>query len=217
MPTTFDDAQAWINGQGNLSLGNGGFDDLAGDAAALYAKGDVFVNVPLNWITSFPNAPTLARTSAGLYTAALTTNTTQFVVVPITGLFRKFAGASRAPALAPHGFKITDLVFNYVVATLAPTSLAVAFFTQVDVNATARASVATPFGAVTYENPIGTVVANPAVTVQATPYVTRAVPAAPVFVNADNTEVYAEITVIMPNTSVVTLTHIGFHCSVALY
>jgi hypothetical protein len=47
--------------------------------------------------------------------------------------------------------------------------------------------------------------------------VCRAVPAAPIFVNPDNTEVFAEITSVQTATTVVVFTHIGFHCSTALY
>lgn len=214
--TGFNDANAWIDGNGSMTLGNAGFDDKAGDTTHKYAKGDVFVNVPLNWLLTLPNALTITRTSAGLYVAALTTNTTQVVIVPLTGMLRKFTNIAGG-GQNPKGFKITDLVFNYIVATLAVTSVAVTFVTNLDVNAVARAAVTAPFGAVTYENPIGTVVANPAVATQATPYVTRAVPAAPVFVTTDNTDVFAEITFVIPNTSVPSLTHVGFHCSVALY
>lgn len=216
MSTMFNDANAWLNGQGNLSLGNAGFNDGSGDATHSYAKGDCFINVPLWQLLTLPNALTMSRTSAGLYVAALTTNTTQVVVVPLTGILRKFTNITGG-AQNPHGFKVTDLVFSYIVATLAITSAAVTFVTNLDVNATARAAVTAPFGAVTYENPIGTVVANPAVATQATPYMTRAVPAAPVFVNVDNTDVFAEITFVIPNTSVPSLTHVGFHASVALY
>lgn len=216
MATTFNDSQAWINGNGNMSLGNAGFDDGSADATHKYAKGDCFVNVPLNHLLTLPNALTITRTSAGLYVAALTTNTTQVVIVPLSGIFRKFSQTTGGVA-NPHGFKVTDLVFNYIVATLAVTSVAVTFVTNLDVNAVARAAVTAPFGAVTYENPIGTVVANPAVATQATPYVTRAVPAAPAFVNVDNTDLFAEITFVIPNTSVPSLTHVGFHCSVGLY
>lgn len=211
---SFVNANAHVTGQGNLVLGYEG-EDNAGDATHRYAKGDVFFNVPLQSVLTLPNALTITRTSAGLYTAALTTNTTQVVSVPLLGLFRKYAGATGQ--LAPHGMKITDLVFAYTVATLAVTSVAVTFVTNLDVNITARAAVTAPFGAVTYENPIGTVVANPAVATSATPYVTRAVPAAPVFINTDNTEAFAEITFVIPNTSVPSLTHIGFHASIALY
>jgi hypothetical protein len=218
MATTFTDSNAWITGQGGLSLGNAGKDDGSGDPAAPYAKGDVWVNVPLNQLIMGAGAiGAPVRASAGLYSAAITAAAaTQIVTVPITGLFRKYAGSLGGPG-NPHGFKLTDLVFVYTIATAGETSIAVAFFTVVDTNAVARASVATPFGAVTYENPIGTVVANPPVATQATPYVVRAVPAAPIFVNADNTDVYAEISFVNPGTAVAALTHVGYHVSMALY
>lgn len=206
-----------VTGKGNIVTGVE-VDDLAGDASFGYAKGDFWLPVPLQNLTSFPNAPTLARTSQGIYTAALTTNTTQNVVVPLTGMgLRTFTGAPVASA--PHGLKVNALLFNYTVATLGATSLAVAFVAEVQTNATARALVTNPFGsgAVTYQNPPGTTVANPAVATQATPYVTLAVPGTPAFFNTLYGQVFAEITVVMPNTSVVTLTEVAWLLSVAMY
>ena len=218
MATAFNDAGAWINGQGNLSLGNAGKDDASGDPAALYAKGDCFVNVPLNSVFAGAGAiGAVGRTSAGIYTVQVTAAAaTQIVVIPITGIFRKFASTAGG-VNNPHGFKLLDLVLGYTIGTAAETTVSVAFFTEVQTNNTARASTATPFGAVTYENPIGTVVATLPVATQANPYVSRAVPATPIFVNADNTDVYAEVSFVNPGTAVAVLTHIGYHVSVALY
>ena len=219
MATTFNDANAWIDGNGSLSLGNAGFDDKAGDSVHKYAKGDVWIDVPLGFLVNYAmvQAGTLARTSAGLWTLTLAAAaTTGILAIPLNFFFRKFTNIAGG-AQNPKGFKVTDLVFDYTIATAGETSIAVTFQTNVDVNATARAAVVAPFGAVTYENPIGTVVANPPVAVQATPYVVRAVPAAPVFVSADNTDAFVEIAVANPGTAVIAFTHIGFHASVALY
>ncbi|SRR6266487_4497774 len=219
MATAFNDANAWINGQGNLSLGNAGRDDASADPAALYAKGDCFVNVPIipGAFTSVTHALTFARTSAGLYTATLAASAaTGIVIVPITGIFRKFS-STVGGVNNPHGFKLLDFVLCYTVATAAETTISGAFFTEVQANNGARASVATPFGAVTYENPIGTVAATLPVATQANPYVTRIVPAAPIFVNTDNTDVWLEISEVNPGTAVMAITHLGYHCSVALY
>jgi hypothetical protein len=208
---------AHVTGKGNLTLGVE-TDDLAGDATHGYAKGDAWFEVPLGWLVDscFVQAGTFARTSAGLYTLALAAaGSTGVVAVPLYWLFRKFTGAP--VAAAPHGMKITDFVLDYIIATAAETTVSVAFFTNLDVNAQARASVATPFGAVTYENPIGTVVATLPVATQATPYVCRAIPATPIFVNVDNTAAFAEISCVNPGTAVITFTRIGFHASAALY
>jgi hypothetical protein len=217
MSTSFNDANAWLNGAGNLSLGNAGFDDLAGDLTNPYAKADCWVNVPLSDLFTFVQAGTLARTSAGIYTFALAAGaTTGIVVVPLIEIFRRFTNTRGGPQ-NPHGIKVTDLVFAYTIATAGETSIGVTFATEVQTNATARAALTTPFGAVTYENPIGTVAATLPVAVQATPYVVRAVPAAPVFISVDNTDAFAEISFVNPGTAVATLTHVSFHASVALY
>src|SRR6266487_3023668 len=180
MATAFNDANAWINGQGNLSLGNAGRDDASADPAALYAKGDCFVNVPIipGAFTSVTHALTFARTSAGLYTATLAASAaTGIVIVPITGIFRKFS-STVGGVNNPHGFKLLDFVLCYTVGTVAATL------------------------------PVAT---------QANPYVTRIVPAAPIFVNTDNTDVWLEISEVNPGTAVMAITHLGYHCSVALY
>jgi hypothetical protein len=219
MATAFNDANAWINGQGNLSLGNAGRDDASADPAALYAKGDVWISVPLPFLvnSALTQAATFARTSAGLYTLALAAAaSTGIVVVPINFFFRKFASTTGG-VNNPHGMKLLDFVLAYTVATAAETSVNVTFNTVVDANATARAATTTALGAVTYENPIGTSVANLPVATQATPYVCRAIPATPIFINTDNTELIAEIACVNPGTSVITFTHIGFHASLALY
>jgi hypothetical protein len=217
MATTFNDSNAWMDGNGGLTLGNSGLADGAADATHKYAKGDCWINVPLNTLAMGAGAGAFSRTSAGLYLFTITAAAaTQIVVVPLVGILRKFSQVSGGVS-NPHGVKVTDLVFGYTIATASETSIGVTFATNLDVNATARAAVVAPFGAVTYENPLGTVVATLPVAAQATPYVVRAVPAAPVFVNADNTDVFAEISFVNPGTSVAVLTHVGFHCSVALY
>lgn len=219
MATAFNDNNAWIEGNGNLTLGNQGKGDGAADPAAAWAKGDVWVNIPLNLLVSscLVQAGTWSRTSAGLFLLTLAAAaSTGIVVVPLNFFFRKFVQTVGNTA-NPKGMKVSDLVFGYTIATAGETSITVTFQTNQDVNATARAAVTAPFGAVTYENPLGTVVATPPVATQATPYLVRAVPAAPVFVNGDNTDVYAEIAVVNPGTAVIAFTHVGFHCSAALY
>ena len=203
-------------GAGNLVLGVEA-DDGAGDATHTYAKADAWVNVPLNQLTSVTQALTFARTSQGIYTSALAAAaSTGVVIVPLVGIQRKFQGT---PAIsAPHGLKILDLAFGYTIATAAETTVSVAFTVETQANATARALTANPFGsgAVTYENPIGTVAATLPVAAQATPYVVRAIPAAPAFINADNSQVFAEISFVNPGTSVATLTFVSWHLAVAL-
>jgi hypothetical protein len=208
---------AHVTGKGNATFGVE-LDDLAGDATHGYAKGDVWWNVPLWLLTSFTQALTVARTSAGIYTSALAAAaSTGIVVVPLVAFQRKFSGAP--VAAAPHGVKILDVAFGYTIATAAETSIAVTFNVEADVNATARALTTNPFGAgaVTYENPIGTSVANLPVATQATPYVCRAIPATPAFINADISQVNAEISFVNPGTSVATLTFVAWHLAVALY
>lgn len=209
---------AHVTGKGNFTLG-AEVDDLAGDATHGWAKADVWLNVPLSQLIAVAGAVgAVARTSQGIYTLAVTAAAaTQIVAVPLVGLHRKFSGA---PSIsAPHGLKILDLAFGYTIATAAETTVSVAFSVETQTNATARALTANPFGAgaVTYENPIGTSVATLPVAAQATPYVVRAIPATPAFINADNSQVYAEISFVNPGTSVATLTFVAWHLAVALY
>jgi hypothetical protein len=204
-----------ITGKGNLTLGVE-VDDLAGDITHGWSKADVWLNVPLFQLTSVTQALTFARTSQGIYTSALAAAaSTGIVIVPLVGLHRKFTGAP--VAAAPHGLKILDLAFGYTIATAGETTISVTFSTETQTNNAVRAATTAPFGTVTYENPIGTTVANLPVATQANPYVVRAVPGTPIFVNTDNTQVYAEISFVNPGTSVATLTFMTWHLAVALY
>jgi hypothetical protein len=207
-----------VTGKGNLNLGAEA-DDGAGDATHGWAKSDVWWNVPLNQIFMGAGAiGAVGRTSAGIYTAAITAAAaTQIVVVPLVMPQRKFAGTPGGAA--PHGVKVLDLAFGYTIGTAGETSIAVTFNVETPANATARALVSNPFGsgAVTYENPLGTVAATLPVATQATPYVVRAIPATPAFINADMSQIYAEISFVNPGTSVATLTFISWHVALGLY
>lgn len=214
--TGFNDANAWITGQGNFTLGNLGRDDASGDPAALYAKGDVFVNFPLTSLYSSA-ASAMVRSAAGLWYLNLTAAATTYVIgVPLSIPQRKFTNLSGGN-VNPKGFKLLDLVFGYTVTTAALTAApTVAFFTELQANTTARAVTATPYGAVTTENPIGTVGALPTA-ISANPYVARAYGATPVFINADNTFALAEISIATGAAATAAITFVGAHISWAMY
>lgn len=227
MPVILSDNNLGIDKNGNLSLGFSGANDGAGDAAHAYAKTDCFYNFPLNTLGITGTGATFGRTSAGIYTLAVTTNGTTQIggIVPFPHRFIATATPPVAggipmgapPVSAPHGYKIKDIVLCYTVTTLAATSVNVALATELQANNGARSATTTPMGAVTYENPIGTVVGSLPVATQANPYVCRAVPATPTFITADNTILSFEIVVVLPNTSVLTITQVGVHYAMALY
>ncbi len=218
-----------VTGGGNLSLGHGGFDDGQGDTTHPYAKRDCRIDM-FQELLNRPLADALpatnltesrTRTSAGiwnrLYTGGgATASFTRFSVPEIirTGLT---SGTLPQSTYALHGYKVTSIDFNYVVATLAPTSIIWTAQTETaQTNNVARANASTtPLGAVTYQNPVGTVVASLPVATQASPYQTRIVFGTPVFLPVDNLSF--EMGLVQANTSVVSVTGLWFNISLAIY
>ena len=219
----WNDAQAFIHGNGNLSLGASGTDDAAYDATHKYAKGDLWYTLlPVELPSGIPTTNLTeanVRNAAGQYERSYTAGgaITPKIPVPIRLWYRTFTGG---PALAaPHGFKLTAMFLNYKVATADATSVDVVFNTETaQSNNTARAAASTtPLGTVAYQNPPGTVVATLPVAQQAAPYVTKIVPATPVFITTQRQLLTAEIQLSLPNTCVLTITEVSFLFSLALY
>lgn len=227
MPKLFNDAQAEVNKSGNLSLGFGGFDDGAADAAALYAKGDCEWNLLKDLVPVGGASITYAnvRTAVGQYGlsvtagAAVTPNIWTSIEFPLRRTATVTPSGGANPATAGHGYKIVDLILGYTVATLAATSVNVVATQEApQSNNGARANTSTtPLGAVTYENPVGTVVASLPVATQANPYNCRIVFATPVFITLAQSLLTVEIQLSLPNTSVVTITDLIARGSMALY
>ena len=219
----WNDRNAFINGSGNLSLGNG-VDDEAGDASYKYAKDDVWVQLNPLLLTGIPTTNLTepnVRTDVGQYGRLFTAGgaITPKIPVYIPGyLYRTYvAGANQVAA--PKGYKVNYMILGYTIATADATSIAVVFTTEdIQTNSTARSnSSTTPLGAVTYQNPIGTVVSVPPVIQDADPVIVKVVPATPVFITAERDILTAEIQLSLPNTCALKITELSFNLSVALY
>lgn len=226
--SNFNDNQGQVNSLGNLSLGQYGYDDEAGDATYGYAKDDCkiilahpFLNTALP-TTNLTEATT--RTSAGIWTRTYTAGGTvaSFVLLyPSQLIYRTLTGAlDGAVAAQPHGFKINSVDLNYAITVADATAITVTAQTEAfQTNNAARAnSSTTPLGTVTYQNPVGTTVSVLPIAQQANPYQCRAVFGTPVFVTGTSlTPLNLELGLSLPNTCVVSLTYLALNVSVALY
>lgn len=222
----WNDNNAFIRGNGNLTLGLAGKDDAAYDATHTYAKNDFWAHVsPVLLPLGIPTTTLTelnVRNAAGQYERQYTAGgaITPKLALPLSmylPFHRTLTGTTSTSA--PHGFKLLDLILNYKVATADATSVAVVFNTETpQANATARSAASTtPLGTITYQNPLGTVVATLPVAQQATPYVNRIVLGTPAFVNTDRSTLTAEIQLSLPNTCVFTITDIALHFALAAY
>lgn len=219
----FNDNNAMVNKSGNLSLGGEGFDDGKGDTTHPYAKNDCWITVlPILLPLAIPTTSLTelnVRTAVGQYARSYTAGAaiTPKLVVPISLIYRSFQAATGRTA-NPHGFKILDMYLSYFVGTADATSIAVVFTSEeAQTNNTARSNASTtPLGAVTYENPVGTVAATLPVAQQASPYVNKIVVATPAFITTDRRNLTAEIQMSLPNTCVVTITEVAFHLAWAM-
>lgn len=222
------EVQARINQNGNLSLGQSGCDDGAADSTHGYAKSDcVLILDPLRFPTAAPTTnltESQTRTSAGIwnkvYTAGGAVNS--FILIQ-PQLIARYCSATPSPpytTFQPHGYKLTSMDLNYTVGTANATTISVAAQTETyQTNNTARANASTtPLGTVTYQNPVGTTAASLPVATQANPYQCRVLFGTPVFLTgASIPNLNIEINLVLPNTSVVTITYCALNFSYALY
>ena len=208
-------------------------DDGSADSTHKYAKGDVFVPIPIakcmyalgatsNWaLVGNLNAAVGANTRKALATVGvsqcilLNTNSTGigascFVLIPFDFMQRTFTGTPTGQS-DPHGFKLKSLDFAYSVygsvLVAAPTAT---FWTEVMTDLTTRDGVRLDTGQVTYENPIGTIVASLPTAIQTSGYAARVNILTPVFVNAVRTQLFGEL-----NFSVQVATGTGGKCEVS--
>ena len=220
------DTQAKIDGEGNLTLGLGGYDDGLGDSSHGYGKANCRIAIPLNSLVGTPTTnltEALVRTTVGQYARSYTAGDaiTPNIPVFLPMIYRTMNATTNPPGVAPthHGWKITKLRMNYTIGTLAATSIAVVFTTETaEANATALANRSTtPLGTVAYQNPPLTVVGTLPVATQATPYVCDIVPATPAFVNIDGDLLTAEIQLSLQNTTVFTIRQLWAYFTYAMY
>lgn len=235
----FNTGKAYIDGQGNLTMGYE-LNDPNYDTTHKYAKGDVFVNVPLSNVlyaagdtaafTSPIAANTIARVTGAAGTGFSGLNVARNVLgnflIPLRPpFFRTLSAANDAQGRSqsvPHGSKLRAVNIAYKVyntnLTAAPT---IALFTQAfPTDGAARPANS----AITHTYTVGGVVttaANLPKTAHATNVnVVRAVVTTPAFVTTLGTEVFAEFQAQTANTAASDICELVAVCaewSVALY
>ncbi len=219
-----------VSGGGNLSLGQAGYDDGQADPLALYGKKDCRYDV-LNGdllyrglVDAHPVASlteSVTRVSAGIWTRTYTAGgaAAPFINFILPEAIRTGTGLVTPPGQTYnlHGYKVTSIDLNYILTTADLTSIAVTAQTETaQTNNVARANASvTPLGAVTYQNPIGTVVATLPVAQQAAPYQCRVIFATPVFVPTNN--LTFEIGFVMQNNGVMAITGLWINYTGAWY
>jgi hypothetical protein len=238
MPTGFADNQAFIDKSGNLSLGQSGLSDAAGDATYGYAKGDVFIPVPIgacrvavtpSGTFGAPVGPVRVSGSVGFADVANlpisgTTAPNYFIQVPLPSYLRSVSAVlNNRVAATQHGFLVRGLRFSYaIVGAAMGTAPTVTFFTSTATNGSARATGhAVIAGTVTYENPpldktSGTVVTTLPTTAAALA-VCKANIGTPTWITTLDQQIFAEISMPMAATGSGTIGDFAWQGALAIY
>ncbi len=219
-----------VSGGGNLSLGQGGFDDGQADPLVLYGKKDCRYDVLTNDLLTrglVDGHPTtnltesVTRVSAGLWTRTYTAGGTvaSFTLFTLPGPQRTGLTTGGLPqqAYALHGYKVTSVDLNYIITTADATAITMtAQVETAQTNNVARVlSSSTALGVVSYQNPIGTAATTLPVAQQAAPYQCRVLFATPVFQPTNN--LTFELGLSLPSSCVVVVTGLWINYTMALY
>ena len=223
-----------VAGGGNLTLGQGGYDDGQADATHGYAKKDCrydafnsdILNRPLaNALPTTNMTESWTRTSAGIWNRVYTTGgggaADCFVLFALPEVIRTGSGgllpSPSNTAYATHGYKVTSIDLMYTIGTANATAISVTAQAETaQTNNVARANNSTtPLGTVTYQNPVGTTVSVLPVAQQAAPYQCRAVFGTPAFVPANTLTFELELSLL--TSCVFTLTGLFINYSLAIY
>lgn len=206
MSTTFNDANAWLKGNGNLSLGVSGKDDAAYNATYTYAKDDVWLPVSPMVIVS-DTQPALTYVATGQPSRTLAASTTHTVSVPLDfAPFRSFLG--NVNTSAPHGILIKSVTLFYRVNTNPLTSFASMAVYQIP-NA---AGAALPTPAAITSTLAGNTLTNAANTYAAVSTITT-----PTWINTLNTLVFAMPVIVTPGSCTCDVLGASWNVAVALY
>lgn len=118
----WNDNNASIQGNGNLTLGLDGRNDAEYHADYPYAKNDLWIPVAPGQIRSTTD-PALTRVAAGQYKKTLVASTTHNVLIPFPpGAFlRSYVGDTNKAS--PHGILLKSLTLYYRVNTADLTSI----------------------------------------------------------------------------------------------
>lgn len=208
----FNDNQANINKDGNLSLGFGGAADGAGNATYLYAKDDTFALVPANLITS-DTLPALTYATGDIPDRVLAASTTHKVTVPFPQMLLRTTNvvgptAGAAAATAGHGMLIKTLALFYRVNTTTITS-----FTTFAINTTPLVAAA----ALPSVTALTTTLAGNTLTAAANVYAAVATVTTPAWIVVADTLVWGLATIVVPGSSTVDILGASWRIALALY
>lgn len=213
MATIFNDANAWLNSNGGLSLGLAGRDAANGlpsgafDATHRYALGDVFIPVsPAEIVSTTLPALTLDGT-ANVFKRTLAASTTHEVIIPLQGAMMRLLTGDQNLA-APHGIKVKSLALAYRVNTTTITSFTTMAIRVVDLTAQATAPVNTA---------LTSTLAGNTLTQAANQYLAISTVTTPAFVNSLDRLIYGHATIVIPGSSTVDIFGGSWRVSVALY
>lgn len=211
MPTPFNDAAAWLNSGGNLSLGFSG-NDGAGNTTYPYAKDDVYYTVPGFLLTS-DTQPAMTYLTGDIPNRTLAASTTHKVAIPLTGYFGRTTvtvntPTGNNPTTAPHGIAVKTLALAYRVNTTTITS-----FATMAINSAALVA-ASGLPTVTA---MTTTFAGNTLTAAANVYLAVATVTTPAIVTTADTMVWAVATIVIPGSSTVDLLGASWRVALAMY
>lgn len=202
----WNDSNAYINSNGNLSLGGSGFDDAGYDATHPYAKGDCYVTVEASQLVG-DTLPALTYLTGNIPSRTLAASTTHKVMIPLEGQVSRTYASVVGQTANPHGFKVRSMALFYRVNTTNITSITCVLQNYQLIAAAALPTVILP--AVT--------LAGGTVTQAANVYALVMTVTTPVFYNAIDTITNAMATIVIPGSSTVDLMGASWRLSVALY
>ncbi len=203
MPTAWNDNNASIKANGNLSLGGGGVDDAAYDATYTYAKRDFELEVPASLLIS-TTLPALTQSGGAgdgnPFIRALAASTTHHVQLPILDFLRTYT-------TTPHGLLIYSASLVYRVNTTTLTSATMGLYSMPLAAATTQPTPTTI---------VGTVAGN-TLTAAANLYEMKFTVTTPAWITTTGTLVWGDIDIVTPGSSTCDLYGAIIRGSVALY
>lgn len=230
----WNDNNAFIKGNGNLTLGFGGTDDGAYDTTQTYAKGDVFWQIPLSAVqvaggaTSAFAAPTMAarqtiQGGVGV-SQAVSMNSgngtgSAFMLIPFN-FFQRTTNTGPNNSNQPHGFKFKQLNVMYTpLGSNLTTAPVLTAWSETPANLTTRTTVVYDSAQITVQNPIGTTVATLPVAVNSAGFLVSYVITNPTFLSTINQTLWAELqfAIAAGSTNTVLVSNIVAVLSLALY
>ena len=193
----FNDNQANVSKEGNLSLGFAGHDDEAGHATYGYAKDDVSLPVP-GFLCISDTLPALTYLTGDIPNRTLAASTTHKLAIPFPQAFVRTttlpASNPAGVAAAPHGVLVKSLALFYRVNTTTITS-----FTTMAINSAPLAAAA----ALPTVTEMTSTLAGNTLTAAANVYAAVSTVTTPAFLTTADTLIWGVATIVIPGSSTV--------------